>query len=341
MIRILALADTHLGFDYPFRPRINRRRRGPDFFDNFDRALEPALKGQVDLVVHGGDIFFRSRIPGMLVDMVFTLFHRIADKGIPVYIVPGNHERSTIPYRLFAEHPNIFIFDEPTCYLFNKEGFTLGLVGFPSVRKDIRVKFPEILKQTKWQEMQADGYILCMHQSVDGATTGPDHYTFRYSGDVVDVNDIPSSFMTVLTGHMHRHQCIQCDLKGRPLSHPIFYPGSVEHISFAEKNEKKGYMTIDIHARRKERGEIHRWQFNELPARPMVELIFDTSNAESHVFESWLKDRMSTISEDAIIRIKLLGQPNEGLLEMIRAKSLRSMVPDSMNIGVKWVDGRP
>ena len=37
-VRILFLADTHLGYDLPFRPRIKRRRRGPEFFaiiDNF------------------------------------------------------------------------------------------------------------------------------------------------------------------------------------------------------------------------------------------------------------------------------------------------------------------
>jgi hypothetical protein len=38
LIRILLIADTHLGFDLPFRPRINRRRKGPDFFANFERA---------------------------------------------------------------------------------------------------------------------------------------------------------------------------------------------------------------------------------------------------------------------------------------------------------------
>ncbi len=28
-VRILLLADTHLGFDLPFKPRVQRRRRGP------------------------------------------------------------------------------------------------------------------------------------------------------------------------------------------------------------------------------------------------------------------------------------------------------------------------
>ena len=46
--RVLFLTDTHLGFDYPFRPRIQRRRRGLDFFANYEKALAPALDGKVD-----------------------------------------------------------------------------------------------------------------------------------------------------------------------------------------------------------------------------------------------------------------------------------------------------
>ena len=56
IIRLLFLADTDLGYDLPFRPRIQRRRRGPEFFANFERALQTAVKGRVDCAVHGGDL---------------------------------------------------------------------------------------------------------------------------------------------------------------------------------------------------------------------------------------------------------------------------------------------
>ena len=62
-IRILFLADTHLGFDLPTGARIKRRRRGHDFLANYATALAPALAGEVDLVVHGGDVFNRSKVP--------------------------------------------------------------------------------------------------------------------------------------------------------------------------------------------------------------------------------------------------------------------------------------
>lgn len=58
---ILLLADSHLGFDLPVRPRTERRRRGHDFLANYHRALEPARLGEVDVVVHAGDVSANRR----------------------------------------------------------------------------------------------------------------------------------------------------------------------------------------------------------------------------------------------------------------------------------------
>jgi len=44
-VRLLLIADTHLGFDLPVRPRVARRRRGHDFIANYRAALAPALAG--------------------------------------------------------------------------------------------------------------------------------------------------------------------------------------------------------------------------------------------------------------------------------------------------------
>ena len=122
LIRILFLADTHLGFDLPARPRVERRRRGPDFFANTERALAPALRGEVDFVVHGGDLLYRSRVPPQLVDAAFAPLKRVADAGVPVLLVPGNHERSHIPHALLSLHPRIHIFDRPRTFVLQARG---------------------------------------------------------------------------------------------------------------------------------------------------------------------------------------------------------------------------
>ena len=186
IIRILFLADTHLGFDLPFRPRIQRRRRGPEFFANFKRALLPALQGKVDCAVHGGDLFYRSKVPPRLVTMAFEPLKQVADQGISVYLVPGNHERSAIPHRSLAEHPRIYIFDRPKTFLLHKGGLSLALAGFPFVRHGIRREFLHLLDQTGRHDVIADVQLLCIHQSIDGAIVGPAGYVFRNRPDVIN-----------------------------------------------------------------------------------------------------------------------------------------------------------
>ena len=154
LIRILFVSDTHLGFDLPRRPRVARRRRGLDFFDNFERALAPARRREVDLVVHGGDILYRSRVPAELVHRAFRPLKEIAENGVPVYVVPGNHERSRIPYALLAQHENLFLFDRPRTYLHRIRDFTLALAGFPYERH-IRKSFPSVLEHTGWRRAAA------------------------------------------------------------------------------------------------------------------------------------------------------------------------------------------
>lgn len=76
--RVLLVTDTHIGFDLPARPRIERRRRGHDFLVNFERALEPAMHGLVDIVVHGGDLFFRSKVGAGLVEQAMRPLIEVA-----------------------------------------------------------------------------------------------------------------------------------------------------------------------------------------------------------------------------------------------------------------------
>ncbi|MCU0285752.1 MAG: DNA repair exonuclease [Acidobacteria bacterium] len=287
-IRLLFISDTHLGFDLPFKPRIERRRRGPDFFKNFEIALAPAYNKEVDAVIHGGDLFFRSKVPPKLVQMAFEPLIKVADLGVPVYLVPGNHERSAIPYRILAAHPNIHIFDHPKTYLLDLHGIKLALPGFPYVRHNIRTRFPQVLTETGWQNINADAYILCMHQCVEGAAIimGNRLYMFRDNHDVIKISDIPARFTAVFSGHIHRFQVLTMNLKGRPVSVPIFYPGSIERTSFVEKDEPKGYLRLEISAQ----GAIENWQFNKLPARPMIQVELNAAGMNTGILSSFFSD---------------------------------------------------
>ena len=340
LIRILLMADTHLGFDLPFRPRIKRRRRGPDFFANFARALMPALKGEVHAVVHGGDVLYRSKVPARLVEMAFEPLKQVADSGVPVYLVPGNHERSTVPHGHLATHPHIHLFDRPRTYHLKTANGSLALAGFPFVRTGIRKDFLNRVAQTGWQHTQADARVLCIHQSVDGAVVGPAGYRFRYAPDVIRTGDIPPGFAAVLAGHIHRFQVLKTDLKGMPLNAPVFYPGSIERTSFAEKDEPKGYLILEFKASRTAVGTLRNWTFHELPARPMRQLDLHAAAMNGRQIRAWIQSRLYEVPADSVVKLKVHGKISAEALAVIRAPALRALAPETMNIDAILVDYR-
>ena len=257
-LRFLHLSDTHLG--------MPASAGGPRHTAMFERALAPALRGEVDVVVHGGDVFFRSRVKPGVVLRAFEPLKRIADSGIPVIVVPGNHERSAIPYPLLAAHPRVYIFDRPRTFAMQVRGVSVAIAGFPNDRDHIRERFSALLEQTRWQEAHADIRLLIFHQSVEGATVGPSDYTFRWAPDVIPGRAIPRGFAAVLAGHIHRHQVLRRDLQGRDLAAPVFYPGSTERTSSAERFEPKGFLAMSIEADRATGGRVSSWKFHELSA---------------------------------------------------------------------------
>jgi exonuclease SbcD len=269
-IRVLLLADTHLGFDLPVRPRSDRQRRGEDFFAAYDLALKPAVRGEVDLVIHGGDVFFRSRVKPGLVMRVFQPLKRIADSGVPVVVVPGNHERSAIPYPLLAAHPGIHLIDRPRTIPLNIRGVDIAVAGFPCERDFVRDRFDDLVERTGWRSVPSSLRLLCFHQSVEGATVGPVDYVFRANAGVIPGRAIPHGFAAVLAGHIHRHQVLTADLSGRPIAAPVFYPGSTQRTSAAECGEAKGYVTLEFEPAAGGKGKVRGWAFHPLPDVPFT-----------------------------------------------------------------------
>jgi hypothetical protein len=272
--------------------------------------------------------------------MAFEPLKQVADSGVPVYLVPGNHERSAIPHGHLAAHPNIHLFDRPRTYRLQTAGGSLALAGFPFVRTGIRSNFLDQIAQTGWQQVKADTHVLCLHQSVDGATVGPAGYMFRYSHDVIRTTDIPAGFAAVLAGHIHRFQVLEKDLKGKALNVPVFYPGSIERTSFAEKDEPKGYLMLEFEGRATSPGFLKNWTFHTLPARPMIQLNLHATGMPASQIWSWIQSRLYEIPADSVVKLKVHGNLSTEAMAVFRAPCLRALAPETMNIEAALVDYR-
>lgn len=330
-VRVLLLSDTHVGHDDPVRPRVERRRRGPDFLANFARAIAPALAGHCDLVVHGGDLLDRSRVPPSRVQAALAPLIAAADRGVPVFLVPGNHERSAIPHRLLASHPGLRVFDRPGTGRLVVRGARVAVSGFPCERGNVRARFPRLVAATGWRDEPADLRLLCMHQAVEGARVGVQDFTFRRGADVVRGADLPAGFAAVLSGHIHRHQVLRAGLAGRPLPAPVVYPGSVERTAFQEREETKGFALLDFEPG-DGGGRLAGLAFRPLPARPMVVATVEVGGLGAQALRSRLGDLFASLHPDGVVCLRLEGEPAPGGAAAFGAAALRALAPPTMNV---------
>ncbi|MGW8265525.1 MAG: metallophosphoesterase family protein [Longimicrobiales bacterium] len=343
-LRVLFLADSHLGFDLPVRPRVDRRRRGHDFLANYQRALAPAREGSVDLVVHGGDVFHRSRVPPSLVFQAFRPLVEVAESGIPVFVVAGNHERSRMPHDRLTRHPNLHLFHRPRTEVTEVRGMRVAVSGFPYERRRIRDRFPRVMEETGWSAREADLRLLCMHHCVEGATVGPADFTFRNAPDVIRCSDLPTAFAAVLSGHIHRHQVLLEDLRGRALPTPVLYPGSVERTAFAELGEEKGFLLLAVEPDG-QGGRLAGYDFVRLPDRPMVIRDLYPEDGQGMDWsacnlDAQLAATLAAVPREAVLRVRVHGRVPPGLRHVFSAAALRRNAPPEMNLEILLVADR-
>lgn len=319
MIKILFFADSHLGFDFPIRPRIIRRRRGLDFFNNYQRILDSAVHEAVDAVVHGGDVFFRSKIPLPIIQKTYEPLLPLLERGIKLFFVPGNHERSRLPETPLFHHENFYLFDRPRSFQLEINGIKIRWGGFPNIRYGVEDKFASTLTDIGYKN-GVDGVIniLCMHQSIENSVVGAQNYTFRRGPDVIRLDQFPAFLDLVLSGHIHRNQVLR-SRNGTPL----IYSGSIERTSFAERLETKGFYIIEL-----DENSVN-WQFHPLPARPMHEMSLPRHLKLKPDLLAVVEKEARSLPNDVILRVRT---SIEEQLLALKTTDLRNILPETMNV---------
>lgn len=326
MLKIVFFADTHLGVDFPINPRVDRRRRGEDFFDNYQKVLDYAIESKADLVLHGGDFFFRSKVPAPIVDKAYDILYDFADNDIPFIIVPGNHERSVLPTSILMNHRNIHIFDEPSTFFFEKKNAIITITGFPNIRNGIRLQYKHIFEQAVEGNPDADIKLLLMHQAIQESQI--EGFTFRYGIDVLPLEMLPSDFHAVLSGHIHRAQIFYYEKSGNRI--PVIYPGSTERTSSVEMAEEKGFYEL-IFEETNNKWKLKETNFHILPTRPMVRLEITNLTEDERVLRNLLEAELSKIDQNSVVRLRCEIPETRKLL---KAELLRELTPDTMTLSL-------
>lgn len=244
-MRILHLSDTHLGIERLVRGAPGGWSRADDLRQAAATALGPALRGEVDLVLHTGDLFNRSQPPPWAVADAAALLLAVA-RRVPVVVIPGNHDRRGLARHL-PRSRRLIACDAPTRLVFGE--LALGVVPF--------VGRAEIWAEAARNVTARGVDLLLAHQAFDGAVVPGRVFRVGQEQDTVGCRHLPAGVQYVACGHIHPRQVLQVGAAA------VVQPGSTERTSLVERGQTKGYAVWEL-------GRRVTWRFVDLPGRRMV-----------------------------------------------------------------------
>jgi len=357
-IKFLHLSDSHFGAHYALKPKnLHRRAYGELFFQKVSKLIRKAIsEHKIDFIIHSGDFFNQSKPPSEVINYGVKSIEPAIREEIPIYILPGNHERSKLPLGLLPfSNGNFNLFRKPSSFIFEKNGIKIKITGFPYIRKKIKYKFKLLVKKAWFncnrKQVKPDYSILVIHQLIEGSCI--ENYTFHKGNhNVLPFQQIPRKFNYVACGHIHRFQFLynnranssrstnksfsirqNCrkhtwqfwdkhDLRSSSFRDPLIaYAGSIERVSFAERNEPKGYIIGQVQfSPPNHKIQTVKFQFHELNAIRMVYLVWDLYKANMDDYINQTLDKLYRIHSEilssrnerdrflvAILKIKIKG----------------------------------
>jgi DNA repair protein SbcD/Mre11 len=332
-IRLLHLADLHIGMENYGRvdPASGLNGRVMDFLRRFSQVIDYALENEVDAVLFAGDAY-KSRDPNSTYRREFARrIKRLADAGIPVVLLVGNHdlpaqERRASSVDIFRtlEVPNVLVASRDRLHLLKtRRGDLLQVATVPypvrqrllahEEHKDRTIaELDQFVQQLVTENIrglaaQVDATlpaVLVGHLSVSEAQYGSER-AVMLGRDVVVLKSVLAdpTWDYVALGHIHRHQ--ELNAGQHP---PIVYCGSLERIDFGEEKETKGFVVADV-----QRGSSH-WQFCPVEARAFVTFRADV-RGEADPLGAVLKAIAQHPIQEAIVRVIVQAHAEqEGLL---------------------------
>lgn len=290
---------------------------------------------EADLFIHSGDLFNKYYIPREILDELIRPILDLTRTGMPVVIIPGNHERSAFPFDLFHGTKHAFVFDRPKSLSLTLNGYSVGIAGFPFIREDSKRTFLKALRETEYEDLRSDFNLLVTHQAFDHAIVGPVDFTFHAGRrDTVSRQIIPLDFEYIAAGHIHRYQILPHPLKP---GLNFVYPGSIQRMSFAEMNEEKGFVVGEV---LHNRIETH---FIPLPAYEMEIVQIEAAGLSAGACEDAVRSQFWRFSEEMVIRFNLTGGTKASDYPDVDYQRIRTEMPPvlecqfAIKAGQRWI----
>ena len=292
-VRILHLADLHLGASFP---TMGERgvERSRDLLSAFLRAVEFA-SGEarpVDLVVVAGDLFDTHDPDAALVYQVEAAVEKLHRAGVPVFLVPGTHDahsyrRSVYRRMRLPEGSQLFVqpvlTPGPRLAIRGESVQVYGIAYDPAVSQRPLADFRPV--------GEADYHVGILHAALQDSPT----WKIRPSDLPITRTEIAASGLHYLAlGHYHNFAEVR---EGGSVA---VYPGTLEGRKFGENGPR--YLVTATLSR--ESVSIERTPWN---TRSLTETDIDLLAAEIQD-ETQLEERLAAFAGDReLVRVRLTG----------------------------------
>ncbi len=298
-MKFLHLADIHLGVETHGRldPATGLNTRLQDFSRSLGVAIDTAIAEDVDLVVFPGDAY-RSCDPSPTHQReLATHVRRLADVGIPLVMVVGNHDNPVAYGRSSAIEifgtlavAGVTVVAKPQLLRVETKGgpVQVACVPWPTrsllLTKDeyrslsdseltVRVSqlTSDLIAEMATQVDPAYPAILAGHLAAAEAVYSGSERSALIGSEPVLLTSVLANpaFDYVALGHIHRFQ----DLNPK-FSPPVVYSGSLERVNFGEEREEKGFVIGEIQAGEGDAAGDRPWstsyRFIRTPARRFI-----------------------------------------------------------------------
>jgi DNA repair exonuclease SbcCD nuclease subunit len=250
-MRILHLTDTHLGAWRPVLGAPPDWSRAADHHAALVGALSLADELDVDLVVHTGDVFDRSRPPWRWVQAAAQALTGAARRR-PVVVLSGNHDRHGLSRTLPLHVPDLHIVDKPANLALRLRSGALRLAAVPYSRS------VQGWVHGATVALGPGADLMLAHQAFHGVVVPGLTFRIGAQADTVGARHLAGlpPVQAILCGHIHPRQVVDCG------DVPVVHPGCLVHTALRDAPHPEGLAVWSIE-------DQVRWDFIDRPARPL------------------------------------------------------------------------
>lgn len=257
-MRIVHLADVHIGHQRAgakIDPETKLNQREVDVCTAFSGAVDAVIELKPDAMLISGDLFDSVGPSNRALNFVVSQLSRLSKEGVPVVVIGGNHDTPSMRETGSVLQPLGKLAGITPVFRGQYEVVKIGEATIHCLPHAHKEGYDAEAKRLK-ADPKAKYNILMTHAAVAGIK--------EFSMGEFKEAEIPSSAFCgwdyVALGHYHKFTRV---------GEGVYYPGSLERLSFAEAGQKKGLIEVDLTTK-----EV---KFHEIPGREMVDLEISAS----------------------------------------------------------------